>query len=130
MNNIEKIKKDNVFYSIVKGFVISIILSAVCVFIFALILVKTSVQESTIRPVVITITGICILIGSSISSLKIKKNGIINGVCVGGLYFLSLYFLSSIVFCGFAFNVTSIIMIAIGMLLGGIGGIIGVNIGK
>lgn len=130
MNNIEKIKKNNFFYSIAKGFVISIVLSVICVSIYALLLVNTSVQESTIKPVIITITGICILIGSSISSLKIKKNGILNGVCVGGLYFLSLYFLSSIVFCSFAFNVISIIMIAIGMLLGGIGGIIGVNISK
>ena len=122
--------KDNYFFNIGKGFAISMILSVICVFIYATVLVNTSVQESTIKPVIITITGVSILIGSSISSLKIKKRGIINGISIGGLYFLSLYFLSSIILTGFYFNVTSLIMIGIGMVLGGIGGIIGVNIGK
>ncbi len=130
MGNVAKIDRGNSFYLIAKGFIISLVISLVSVFVYAIVLVNTNVQESTIKPVVITITGISILIGSSISSLKIKKNGILNGVCVGGLYLVSLYVLSSIAFCGFYFNASSVIMIAVGMVLGGVGGIIGVNIGK
>ena len=100
------------------------------IYIFACVLVNTSVQENTIKPVIITITGISILIGSSISCLQIKKNGILNGICVGALYILSLYILSSIAFCGFGFNINSIIVIIVGIVLGAIGGIIGVNIRK
>lgn len=130
MNNVGKIDKDNRFTVIAKGYAFSLIISLISLFIYAVVLVNTSVQENTIKPVVITITGISILIGSSISSSKIKKNGIVNGLCVGGLYLSSLYVLSSIAFCGFLFNLTSIIMIGIGIVLGGIGGIIGVNIGR
>lgn len=122
--------KDNYFYNIGKGFFVSMLLSVIFVFIYATVLVNTSVQENTIKPVIITISAVSVLIGSSISSLKIKKNGIINGICVGGLYFMFLYILSSIILCGFYFNISSLIMIGIGMVLGGIGGIIGVNIGK
>ena len=130
MTNVLKVNKENVFYAIAKGFFISLIISIFSILIYSFILVKTNIQESTIKPVIITITGISILIGSSISSLKIKKNGIVNGTCIGGLYFITLYVLSSIAFTGFSINLSSIIMIIVGIILGGIGGIIGVNIRK
>ena len=130
MNNILKINKENRFYCICKGVAVSIILSLICIFIYAVILVNTSIQEKTITPVILTITGISVLIGSSISSVGIRKNGIINGACVGGLYLLILYVLSSIAFTGFGFNLKSIIMIIIGMIFGAFGGIIGVNMKK
>lgn len=130
MNSVSKVDKNNRFVLIAKGYAFSLIISLISLFIYATILVNTNIQENTIKPVVIIITGISILIGSSISSSKIKKNGIINGICVGGLYLSSLYILSSIAFCGFLFNLTSVIMIGIGIILGGIGGIIGVNMGR
>ena len=130
MNNVGKINKNSNLYIVAKGFVISLMLSIICILLYAILLVKSSIGENTIKPVIITITGISILIGSSISCLKIKKNGIINGIFIGGLYFIVLYILSSIAFCGFRFNLSSIIMIIIGMILGGVGGIIGVNIRK
>ena len=130
MNNVGKINKNSNLYIVAKGFIISLILSIISILLYAIILVNSSIGENTIKPVIITITGISILMGSSISCLKIKKNGIINGIIIGGLYFISLYILSSIAFCGFGFNISSIIIIIIGMILGGVGGIIGVNIGK
>jgi len=130
MNNITKIDKKNPLNLIIKGYILALIISIISLFIYSLILVNTNIQENTIKPVVITITAISILIGSSISSLKIKKNGIINGLCVGGIYLLSLYILSSIAITGFSFNISSIITIGVGILVGGIGGIIGVNMGK
>ena len=113
---------------ILKGYFIALVISLVSLFIYATILVNTNIQENTIKPVVITITAISILIGSSISSLKIKKNGIVNGLCVGGIYLLSLYVLSSIAITGFCVNVGAIVMIGVGVLVGGIGGVIGVNL--
>ncbi|MCR5146821.1 MAG: TIGR04086 family membrane protein, partial [Clostridia bacterium] len=117
-------------FLIFKGYIVSIILSLIFVFIYSFILINTSVGEKTIKPVVMGIAGISVLCGSIFSCLKIRKKGIINGVIVGALYFLSLYILSSIVFCGFSFNISSIIMILVGILLGGIGGVLGVNFGK
>lgn len=130
MNNVVKINKDRNIYSIFKGFLVSLFLSLLFIFLYAVILVNTNIQENTIKPVIMTITGVSVLVGSSISSLRIKKNGIINGICVGGIYLISLYVLSSIALCGFYFNLSSIIMILIGMVLGAVGGIIGVNFHK
>lgn len=130
MNNVEKIKKDNALFSILKGYIISIVLSTILLISYACILINTSIEEKTIKPVVIGISGISILVGSIFSCLKIKKKGILNGVAVGTLYYFTLYILSSIVFCGFSFNISSLIMILIGILLGGIGGVLGVNLRK
>lgn len=128
MNEIVKNIKNNRISSIAKGWGVAVVLSMISIFIYATILVNTDVKESTIKPVLITISGISILIGSSISSLKIKKNGILNGVCVGAMYFVTLYLLSSIALCGFYLNLSALTMILVGMVLGGVGGTIGVNL--
>ena len=86
---------------IVKGYIIALIISLISLFVYSVVLVNTDIQEYTIKPVVTIIIAISILIGSSISSMKIRKNGILNGFCVGGIYLLSLYVLSSIAITGF-----------------------------
>ena len=66
--------------------------------------------------------------GSTISSRKIKKNGLISGGAIGLIYILFLYLASSICFAGFSFSIYSLIMLVVGIITGIIGGIIGVNI--
>ena len=130
MNNIVKVNKKSKVIQIMVGFLISLILSVVTLYIYAVMLVNTGVQENTIKPVVITISSVSLLIGSSISSLKTKSKGIINGICVSLMYLMSMYVLSSIILCGFSLNLISLIMIICGIILGAIGGVIGVNIKK
>lgn len=115
-------------YRIIKGSIFAIIISLLLLFIYANLLTYTNIPETSIVPVVITISGISILVGSSISSLKIKKQGMINGALVGLIYMIFIYLLSSIVFTGFGLDTTAIIMIVIGTAAGMIGGIIGVNL--
>ena len=124
---IEDISKDKSSIKIIKGTVISIILSLILLTIYAALLSYTSISESTMVPVIITITGISILIGSSISSMHIKKQGMLNGALVGLIYMLTIYILSSIFLSSFEININSIIMIAVGIVTGMIGVIIGVN---
>lgn len=127
--SMNKVNLNNNIIKVIKGSVISFFISVILLFIFASLLVYTNIQETTIKPVVIIISIVSILIGSSLSSIKIKKNGIINGALVGLIYILTLYILSSISFIGFNLNIYSIIMIIGAILSGMIGGIIGVNFG-
>lgn len=113
---------------ILKGSIFAIILSALLLLIFALLLTHTNVSENTIVPVVLSITGISILIGSSMSSIKIKKHGLINGGTVGLIYVFILYLASSICFTGFSLTINSFIMLVVGIITGILGGIIGVNL--
>ena len=113
---------------VIKGSIFAIVISLILLLIYASLLASTNLSENTMTVVVMTISGISILIGSSISSFKIKKQGMLNGALVGLIYMLFIYILSSIFLIGFVLNVKSMIMMIIGILAGMIGGIIGVNI--
>ena len=113
--------------NIFKGIGISMIFTAICLLIFSVLLTFTNISENTITPVIIVVTAISILIGSSIGNTKIKKNGILNGAIVGGGYILILYLISSILNVRFNLNIQSVIMIVVGIVFGILGGIIGVN---
>ncbi len=121
-------KKNSV--RILKGSISAIILSALFMLIFAMLLCYTNIQENTMIPVIFVTTGISILIGSMISTRKIKKNGLINGGLVGLIYIITLYIVSSLFLAGFSITFNSILMLIIGATMGMIGGIIGVNLNK
>lgn len=125
---IEDISKEKNIIKILKGVMISIVISILLLTIYAVILTYTSTSESTIKPVVIIITGISLLIGSFISSMKLKKQGMTNGGIVGLIYILSIYIISSIWLSNFSLDLESIIMIIVSIITGMIGGIIGINI--
>ena len=112
---------------IIKGSVISIVITLIALVIFASLLTYTSISESTIPTVTIIITVISILIGSSLCMSTVKKNGIINGILVGLIYIAFIYILSSVIEGNFALNLKSIIMIIGAIIAGAVGGIIGVN---
>lgn len=113
---------------IIKGDIIAIIITLILLLIFAVVLTYTSVPESTINPVIIVISAVSILVGSSISTLKIKKKGLINGFFVGLIYILAIYIIASITGTGVMLNIAATIMVVASVLAGMLGGIIGVNL--
>lgn len=115
---------------IIKGSLLSIIVSVIFLIVFAMLLTYTSLSENTITPIVLGIVGLSILLGSYLSTKKINKKGILNGAMVGVIYMLILYIISSVIFMDFSINASSIIMIVCGIIAGIIGGIIGVNTNK
>ena len=112
---------------IIKGSLLSIIVSVIFLIVFAMLLTYTSLSENTITPIVLAIVGLSILLGSYLSTKKINKKGILNGAMVGIIYMLILYIISSVIFMDFSINASSIIMIICGIIAGIIGGIVGVN---
>lgn len=128
MENINENELSKNIVRILKGTITAIILSLILLLIFAIILTYTAISENVIKPVIIVISGISILVGSSISTLTIKKNGMINGCLVGLIYILSLYLISSIIVSVFSINLYSLIMIVVCIITGMIGGVIGVNL--
>lgn len=113
--------------NILKGVVSSIIFTMIFLFIFSILLTYTNISESLTTPVIIVITAISIFLGSSIGNIKIRKNGLLNGALIGGIYLLVIYCLSGIINHNFTMSTYSIIMIIIGIICGMFGGIIGVN---
>lgn len=125
--NQTQIKEENMIINILKGAGISLLMTVALLIIFSILLTYTNIQENVINPVIIMITAVSILIGSSIGIGKMKKDGLINGAIVGVVYMIVIYLISSILNWRFTLNVQSIIMIGIGIIFGILGGIIGVN---
>ena len=129
IKQVESVKEGSrTMMKVIKGSIIAIIVTIILLTIYAVVLAYTNVSENTMVPVIFTITGISILIGSSISSKHIKKQGILNGGLIGGIYVIVIYIASSIFTGNFSLDVNSIVMVAIGVITGMIGGIIGVNL--
>ena len=125
----ETFEKNNIFIKIIKGVGISIIFTFICLTVFSVLLTYTNLTESLIQPVVISVTGISIFVGSFFTTRKMKKNGIIKGILVGLLYIILIYLISSVVNnANFKLSIGSIVMMVIGILCGAIGGIIGINV--
>ena len=125
----EDLKINNTFLMILKASAISIGITLILLLIYSIVLTYTNIKENTMSPIIITITGISILIGSSYGIRKIKKMGIINGGLIGFTYIFTIYLLSSITQTGFGFNIYSILVMAVSIILGMLGGVIGVNMG-
>ena len=115
---------------ILRSTVISYVISIFMLMVYALLLAHTNLSESTIPIVTFVISLISVLIGSSLTMIRIRENGLINGGLVGLIYILLLYLLSSIFVTGFGLNGYSFSMIIFNVLIGMIGGIIGVNMIK
>lgn len=126
MENMQ-VNENKTSINILKGVGISLIATVIMLIIFSIILTYTNIKESAINPVIMIITAISILIGSSLGNIKIKKNGLINGGLIGGIYIITIYLISSILNWKFSLNIQSIIMITVAIIFGILGGIIGVN---
>ena len=122
-----QINENKTIKNIMKGAGIALITTVILLLIFSIILTYTNIQENIINPVIMIITAISILLGSSLGNTKIKKNGLINGGIVGGIYIITIYLISSILNWKFSLNIQSILMIGIAIVFGILGGILGVN---
>ena len=120
-------KSDKQSICILRGIFISFLFTLCMLIIYSVLLVYTNLSEQNIRHVIITITGISILIGSSLGTRKLHKNGLLSGGIIGASYILLLYLISSTVNSNFSINWVSFIMIIVGLIGGIFGGVIGVN---
>ena len=114
--------------SMCKGTIIAIAISIVSILIFAICEHINYFLQKSINTIIIIISGVSLLIGTSISSIKLKKYGIINGIVISVIYMIILYLASSFVNNDFSINSKTIYMLITGSVLGILGGIIGVNI--
>lgn len=112
------------------GIAISFIITIILFYILGIILSCTSMPEKIINPSIIIITGISILIATSIVTIKLKEKGMIRGGIIGAIYFILIYLVSSLILKNFDVNVYSVIMFAVSFFCGAIGGIVGINMQK
>ncbi len=128
--SLEEKKHNGVFLSIVKGSLIALCVSLIGILIFAFCLKFTSLSDKLILPVNQVIKGLSIFLGVFFGLKKQKQKGLISGLLIGFVYTIVAFFAFSILNGAFNFDHTLLNDIVFGAIIGGICGIICVNLKK
>lgn len=118
----------NIFVLMLKGIAIAMGLTLIMILVLSIVLSFSNVSENVMMPTVIFISSFSILIGGFLVAKRMDSKGIVYGSAVGLTYMLILYLTSSFLNFNFSLNFNALIMIALGVLGGAIGGILGVNL--
>ncbi|MDF2984585.1 MAG: putative rane protein family/integral rane protein family [Eubacterium sp.] len=116
------------FIRVLKGLIISFLITLPCFLGFALFLTYTDFPEKHTFIAVLITTVISVLTASAYSTKNVRSKGWMNGCAVGVLYVAILYLASSIIFMNFAVNVQVLLTVVIGAIVGCLGGIFGINL--
>ena len=84
----EQTEKNKYLLPILKGTVISFILTIFMIFIISVLLCKTELNESIISPSIIFSSCFSILVGAFFMTKGIEKNGMLLGSILGLIYIL------------------------------------------
>lgn len=120
----------SVVLSILKGSVYALCISLVSVLVFAFCLKFTPLSESLITPINQVIKGVSIFLGVLLGLKKQKEMGLASGLLIGLVYTIVAFFAFSALNHSFVFDRTLVNDIIFGTIIGGICGIICVNLKK
>ena len=128
--DVTEFRETNRFIHILKAIIFAYLSTFVLIFLYSLALAYTDLSDSTIPMFVTGITIFSIFLSTVIFCRQMASAGLINGMIISGTYLAIVYILGSSLQVGFALNTQSIILIVSTLLVGGMGGIIGVNFNK
>lgn len=116
--------------SVIKGTLLALCSSLIFILVFALCLKFTGISESLITPINQVIKGVSIFLGVFFALKKQKQHGLVCGLLIG-FFFTIFAFLSFSALSGaFEFSKTLLTDMFFGAIIGGICGIIAVNLKK
>lgn len=128
MEKVEKVEQKNFIVSITKGTLIAISFSLVAIFIFALLIKFLNINDSVITPVNQVIKILSILFACFITFKKDRNKGLFKGLLIGLLYTVFAFLIFSALSRSFQLSYSLITDIIFGTLIGGLCGILGVNL--
>ncbi|MBE7028611.1 MAG: TIGR04086 family membrane protein [Ruminococcaceae bacterium] len=112
-----------------KGIIISFAVTLILLTAASLIITYTGVSENVIPAVSLASAVISIVSGSIASAKKTLSRGYLNGALCGGIYIAILYIIASLLSERIDFTTHTAVLFAIGIVVGALGGIIGINSG-
>ena len=115
------------FKQILKGVALAFVISIILLLICAVIMTYSPIPDGAIGAVTTTVSGISILIAGIVTARKSRKQGWLSGATCGLLYAALLYIFGSLIMLDFSVTISTVIVIALGFLIGALGGIIGIN---
>ncbi len=121
-------QKQKVWLNILKGSLVALSVSLVGILIFAFFIKYVAVPTEAIKPVNQVIKGISLLVGTFVALKKVNQMGLINGLLIGLCYTVIAFLVFSILDGNFEFNKTLVNDLLFGGIIGGICGVIAVNL--
>ncbi len=123
--------KNSAWWSIFRGAFVAVSISLMLILVFALIIKFLNINESWILPInqVIKIVSIFLGILFAFNSAN-RSRGFLKGLAIGIIYTILAYLVFSILAGQFAFSLTSFTDMLFGGIIGGLSGIIIVNVKK
>lgn len=121
---------NNGLLSVLKGVLVGLCASMLGILLFAFVLRFTNVSDKIISPVNQVIKGVSIFLGVFVALKKHKKSGLLNGLLIGFLFTIVAFLVFSLLDGAFCFDRTFLNDIVFGSIIGGICGIICVNLKK
>ena len=115
---------------IIKGTLFSLCFSLCFILLFALCLKFTGISENLITPINQVIKGVSIFLGVFLALKSENKYGLVCGLLIGFLFTILAFFTFSILSGSFDFSKTFFTDMIFGAIIGGICGIICVNLKK
>lgn len=125
-NNDQRLNQSLV--AVTKGTLLAIILSLMCILVLALIIKLANLDDTLIPPINQAIKIISIVIGAGYAAKNSRQRGWLKGSATGLFYILLGFLLFSLVDGGFSLNQIILSDSLMGIIVGGIGGVIGVNL--
>ncbi|MDK2918441.1 MAG: hypothetical protein PWQ37_1174 [Candidatus Petromonas sp.] len=110
-----------------KSIAISALFALVVFLIMTIIVTFTSVSESIIPLVSSVVMILSIAFSGMLTAIKMKKNGLLQGTLTGAIYVTLIILLGWIFIDKFLMDKFVILKGIIGIVAGGIGGMLGVN---
>ncbi|MGI6188241.1 MAG: TIGR04086 family membrane protein [Clostridiales bacterium] len=116
------------FLVILKASLFAVIISLICFVLFALVMKLANLQESIIPPVNQAIRIVSMVVGGAAAARSSKSKGWLKGALTGLLYIVWAFIISGIFGGGYIFDTVLLSDVLLGIVVGAIGGIIGINI--
>lgn len=128
LNNEEK--KVSFINATLKGALMALSCCLIGILIFAFVLRFIAISDSLIRPINQVIKTLSILFGTFCGLKKVKDMGLISGLVIGLLFTIISFVAFSVLDGNFDFSISLVNDCLFGSIIGGICGIIAVNLRK
>ncbi len=125
-----KIASKNYWVQILKGSLTAVSVALFAIFIFALVIRFASVPDFLIKPINQVIKVLSILFGVVIALKSDNSKGLKKGAVIGAIFSVIAYLVFSILSQNFAFDWTVIVDLIFACVIGGLCGMIIVNLRK
>lgn len=129
--NSVQVERNSLIYNglvILKASLLAVIVTLAGFLIFALVMKLANLQETVIPPVNQAIRIISIALGGAIAARSSRTRGWLKGALTGILYIVWALVISAIFGGKYAFDTVLLSDVLLGIVVGAIGGIIGINI--